>query len=497
MTVRSRKPRKEKEAPRENEEFLFTAELRALRYILQYPDNSHHFRPSLFTHKESRVLYDSVQYLLENKLTLSTEAIAQEANKRESKLQLTAIKGLLEQKEKFSDLDRDHLVRELSGAETKEDVAKKLEKALAIARTSSVPDEEFFNQISLAITDAQMASLQRSKSTLITIDQALERYVESLDERERGSIALSGDLLLDRALTRKVAGGQIILIAAATGAGKSLYVLNLINGFINLDVPSIYITLEMDLESTIDREMSLRLGVSLNDWYDQDKIVTLKKRVLEEKKKLKSDNATGCRVEIVEDPSLYLADISSLIAEFRAKHRIPLRTSIVVAVDLITQVRDFSEGRNGYSMAANYEIAVNYLNIIAKAQNVCFLATAQVNRDADNVPIVEVADVQRTRPTLNTVKNSHALAERSRAVLGLWRPRYYLDRYLPDDPMTPLTEDILEVTVLKQSQGAVGQRLNYTFHGETASIVPLLGGAGDSSGLLTEEEQAVMGQVHF
>jgi replicative DNA helicase len=488
-----------KENKRENKEYLFNAELRALRFILQYPEQISFFRPSLFTHKESRILYDSISYLISNKLSLSLESLSQEANKRESNLQLSTIKALLflEIPEKFSSFDRDHLIKELEAEETRKEVQNKLERALSLASSSSVASKEYFEELSTLISEAHFSLSSKKNSSLITIEESLDFYIKTLEERAQGIIHSSGDLLLDRALTRKLSGGQIILIAAATGAGKSLYVLNLINGFISLNIPAIYITLEMDLESTEDRLMSLRLDIPLEDWYNPEKILILKKKVEEEKKNFHKDQITSrCRVEIVENPYITLNDINSIITEFRSKHRIDLKETVIVAVDLITQVQDFSEGRHNYSMANNYEIAVNFLNVIAKSQNVCFLATAQLNRDADNIAIDDPSDVSKTRPTLNTVKNSHALAERSRVVLGLWRPKYYLERYLPDDPVTEVTDDVLEVTVLKQSQGPVGQRLNYLFKGNTATIVPLIGGEEDKD-FLNEEERKALKAVEF
>ena len=71
-----------------------------------------------------------------------------------------------------------------------------------------------------------------------------------------------------------------------------------------------------------------------------------------------------------------------------------------------------------------------------------------------------------------------------------------MDRYLPDDPNTNLMEDILEVTVLKQTQGKVGTRLNYMFKGDTATILPQLNVEGNDD-LLNEEERQALNNSAF
>ncbi|MCA1800559.1 MAG: hypothetical protein LC650_04630, partial [Actinobacteria bacterium] len=145
---------------------------------------------------------------------------------------------------------------------------------------------------------------------------------------------------------------------------------------------------------------------------------------------------------------------------------------IVVAIDLVTQVKDFASGQRGYSMANNYEIASNLQNAIAKTHNVCFLNTVQFNRDADSVDLQEIADLKKTRPSLNNIKNGHAIAERSRVVLSTWRPYYYATRYLTHLDEVAMMEDVMYVQVLKQSQGDVGMDLPYKFNGACGEILP-------------------------
>ena len=93
-----------------------------------------------------------------------------------------------------------------------------------------------------------------------------------------------------------------------------------------------------------------------------------------------------------------------------------------------------------------------------------------MNRDADSAKVATVEDLQKLRPTRNNVKNSSALAERSRTVLAIFREKYYADALLPNDPDAQILPDILEVQVVKQNMGRVGKIGFYNFNGPTFSL---------------------------
>ena len=482
---------------RDNEEYLVIAEVRALRYIMQFPEHRHEFRPSMFIHKTARLLYESIHELVGEGQSLSPSSIAQVVNKKDSKLTLPSVKDLLftGEQETFVEVDHKLLLKDLESSEVRARIHKELEKAVSRITEPSVPDEQFFDEVGKHLVAAQTEALNRSGSPLITLKKGYERYEEDLAERERGNLPNSGDMLLDSALVRRTAGGQMITLAGATGSGKSLYILNLMNGFIELDIPAIYITLEMDMISTLDRLSALRTRTPISDWYEADKIVNLRRKLKEDTDYL---NGKDLRFEIVEDPSLSLADVNAIIGEFRSKYQIPLNQRVVVGIDLVTMLKDYTSGSNkGYSMAGNYEVAANVQNAIAKLQNVCFINTVQYNRDADNVPIETFQDLQRTRPSLNNIKNGAAIGERSRVVLSIWRPYYYATRYLPDLEETRNMEDIMYVQVLKQNQGDVGMQLAYRFNGSHGEVLPTRDENLNAELGITSEEAGLLDDVGF
>jgi hypothetical protein len=77
------------------------------------------------------------------------------------------------------------------------------------------------------------------------------------------------------------------------------------------------------------------------------------------------------------------------------------------------------------------------------------------------------------RPTLADIKNSGAIAERSRQVLGVYREHYYAAKFFPDDPLVREEDDVMEVSVLKCSNSEVGRRLKYLYDGSCFRLYAL------------------------
>jgi replicative DNA helicase len=183
----------------------------------------------------------------------------------------------------------------------------------------------------------------------------------------------------------------------------------------------------------------------------------------------------------IDEPDITLEQIHHHIREFKLAYKVDY---LIVFVDLITQVREFmdmSSNKNA-SLPTIMEKAINKVNAIAKKENVCIVAIAQMNRDADSAKITTMQDIDKLRPTLNTIKNSAALAERSRAVLSVFRAKYYSDRYLPNDEEAREEPDVLEIQVVKQNMGRVGNIGKYNFNGPTFKLNVLMEGNDDERG---------------
>jgi hypothetical protein len=74
---------------------------------------------------------------------------------------------------------------------------------------------------------------------------------------------------------------------------------------------------------------------------------------------------------------------------------------------------------------------------------------------------------------LADIKNSSAIAERSRQVLAVYREHYYAAKFFPEDPLVQEEDDVMEVSLLKCSNSEVGKRLNYLYDGGLFRLYPI------------------------
>ena len=157
---------------------------------------------------------------------------------------------------------------------------------------------------------------------------------------------------------------------------------------------------------------------------------------------------------------------------------------IVVPIDLFGKLKDFQGSDN---FARDYEKKCNEVQIMARELVVHLVLVAQINR--------EVSKRKNKRPTMNDLKNSHALTEVSDLILGLHRPFYepetalkYNTTYglsMQDEdeengglPETTIEDNpdrnLAEVILLKQRMGVNNVLVNFTFDPNTTCFYPVV-----------------------
>lgn len=313
----------------------------------------------------------------------------------------------------------------------------------------------------------------KSKSPLMSIEEWSNTYIEDLQQRKQGKKYTYGDLNLDEEMFKGAYPGAITTIAASTGSGKSTFVLNLMNNLIEQNTPCMYISLEMGAVDTMDRLIAMRKGIPNDELYNQGNIDSVIESVEEEKAELLSRN----KFYFVEDPSIDLTKLRSMIREFKQRTH---EDYCLVAIDLLTQLKGFNVSSNkGTSNAMSIELAMNDLNALAKEENVHIIGVVQFRRDSDSIKISSLDDLERARPTLGEIKNSGAISERSRVVLGIFRPKMVAERFrqaLTEQEQAALDSmnDVMEVQVLKNSAGNVGKIFKYMFDNQCFRLLPLV-----------------------
>lgn len=449
------------EKERANETYIVASQYQILNLLCNNPeliDVKPEINEDLFSHKQARDLYNAVFSLHKNKEKITSLSLLREANRINEEIDLALI-------EKILDFEVDtSSVQSVIESLKKDSVKYKLNRNIhsltnELSKLGSINEEK----VQSLLWDAQQIVLNGTSNVdSKTIPECLDNYILDLERRRKGEYFTFGDQFLDNNLTRKASGGQYILISAATGMGKSGYALNLIDGMINLGVPCMYFSLEMDEISTFDRLLAKRTKIPITDWYQKENIQSLILKVQKEKEILSNKP-----FRFIDNPNISLTKIQSLIREFKLFYKVEY---VCVYIDLITQVKEFIDIDNS-NLATAIEKAVNKLNAIAKEENVCFVCVAQMKRTIDDMKITKVEDTEKLKPTLGSIKNSGALAERARVVLGVFRARPYIEKYLPKDPKLEFMQDIMEVNILKQNQGGISQGM-YLFDATIMTAIP-------------------------
>lgn len=455
------------EETRMNSEYVVAAELQALKLMTELSiEETTEAISDIFPHASARAIRDAIYLLKTNEESITEGSLLREANKISDDVDIGVIRNVLD-----CVADRSNwqgAIKSLREGSVKYNIDKILKP---IIEKMSADDDIDHAEISSALYEAQDALIRGGKKTKVkTLEECLHDYKLEMEQRRIGKLYEIGDIFLDKALTRKFAPGQVITIAGTTGMGKSGYALNLINGLINLDVPCLYFSLEMDEYATMDRLLAMRTGIPIDDWYQSRNIPSLVKKVEQQERELANK-----RFGFIDDPNLSLGQIQSIIRTFKMQHRCEYA---IVFIDLITQVSDFSSQKGG-NLANTIEFAINRESAISKTENCCMVNVVQLNRETDGAKIGSIEEIESFRPSLTQIKNSNALGERSRTVLAVFRPKYYAERLFPDASELEYMEDIMEVQILKQSQGAVGMRGMYLFEGPTTSLKPYVPTEGD------------------
>lgn len=438
--------------------------LNALAHNAEFREDSR-VHSDVFLHETARSVYQALETLAKDNIHISPASLLQAG----AEIDFNVNKGIIDA---IYSIDQGE-VNSLNDILSRLDKSKKKQMVNSkfrelVQKTSSSGDLDYDDLMASLFEVDNIIKTGNSKSLMKDFGDWSDEYIEELRRRSTGKQYTYGDILLDAHIRKGAYPGAITTIAAATGQGKSTFARNLISSLIDSYIPCMYISLEMSGVDTYDALLSSRRGIPMTDLYTYDDSLLSVIDVVKEEKKQLEDNK---RFYFVEDPDISLARLRSLIREFKQRSKADYA---IIVVDLITQIKDFMSGKGNKSVANSYEEAMNTLNALAKSENVHIIAIVQFNRNADSYKVASIEDLDLLRPSLNDIKNSHAIAERSRVVLSVFRKKYYSDRYLTHIPEAAEIPDIMELQILKNTSGPAGRVMKYYFEGEFFRITPVL-----------------------
>lgn len=294
----------------------------------------------------------------------------------------------------------------------------------------------------------------------------VQRLDDALAQRASGDgFFRSGDTWIDRYMTYGFAPGSQTTIFSASGLGKTTVKTHLLNRRINLYLPTLSVELEMEDVPLAERMVASRKRIPYQFFHPHlnrngEIPPHVFKAVEEQRKQLEK----ASKFYYYNEANLSIADLREMIRETKRRMGVDY---LAVFIDLTTMLRDFSEGTR--STADSYQSAVDRLHMLSREENVHIVNIVQANRDLVSNKLKKPEDVYGITPQPRHVKNSAAFEERSRTLIGLNRPKYYLEQMFPDSPENEFEENIMELWFLKQNGGPLG-KIKYLFEPETYSL---------------------------
>jgi replicative DNA helicase len=253
---------------------------------------------------------------------------------------------------------------------------------------------------------------------------------------------------LDR-LTAGWQKGDLIIIAARPGMGKTAFVLSLArNAAVRFKRPVAFFSLEMSSIQLVNRLISaetelnhdkIRKGQLMNHEWQQlySKITPL----------------TQSPIYIDDVPALSIFELRAKCRRLVAEHGIQL-----IIVDYLQLMTSGSEKRNSNREQEISSIS-HSLKSIAKELKVPVIAISQLSRD------VEKRQATNKRPLLSDLRESGAIEQDADLVLFIYREEYYFQ----EDP-DPETKNAAEIIVAKNRNGTIGS-IDLRFIGHLTKFV--------------------------
>jgi replicative DNA helicase len=213
------------------------------------------------------------------------------------------------------------LIEELNGYYVKEKITKIVETAIKDIKNT---DGDFLNILDKVNSEFNVARGVITKTSTVEITKDVDRLVEEYVESSKGGqIFKSGFEKLDE--TVRFRAGQVALVVAFTGMGKTTFMTKWMHNCINFGVPSMFFALEMSSGELTNRLIVLNGDHTFSDLYngrvspeDYRKAVekiTTQTTIVTRQSESKVDLKTIERLIVENRPKIIFIDYLSLVEE--------------------------------------------------------------------------------------------------------------------------------------------------------------------------------------
>ena len=389
----------------------------------------------MFYSDQNKKIFEAIKSMYESKTPIDITTITEELDKKKN---LSAIGGI------------EYLSEVIDSVATTSnlDYYIKIVKDKAIARylietANDIATDayDYGDDITRLLDKSEMNILNvvksRRTSEFSTINDVLKRAREQLDFLAKNKSALSGlstgFKVLDRATTG-FHGGEVIIIAARPGMGKTAFALNLAVGAAKSTTKAVAIfNLEMPAEQLVNRMISAKGAIE--------------GRKLQTGQLMPNDwNRYNEAVAELASTNIYIEDNASITAsDIRAKCRrlaqSPEGLGLVV-IDYLQLVT--LGGKRPDSRQQEVQEISRSLKLMALELNVPVIALAQLNRASEK---------SKTEPMLSDLRESGSIEQDADIVMFINREDYYKAK----EELGKNINSITDIIIAKHRKGGVGK----------------------------------------
>lgn len=281
---------------------------------------------------------------------------------------------------------------------------KLIEAGTRIASAGYAAEGEIEDLVNTAQADIYAVGTSAQRDEYASLSKSLESAVEEMEIAEQKGDEITGIQTgiydLDN-MTHGLHGGQLVIVAARPGVGKSTFALDIArNAAINHKKPALFFTLEMSRS-----EIAMRLLSAESDIYLQ----SMRKGNMSREDWKKLANVRGT----ISDAPLFIDDSPNLtLVEIRAKAR-RLAKQLGLKLIVLDYLQLLSSGKKVENRQQEVSEFSRSLKLLAKELGIPVIAISQLNRGA-----VDKAD---KKPELYHLRESGSLEQDADVVFLLHR----------------------------------------------------------------------------
>ena len=275
----------------------------------------------------------------------------------------------------------------------------------------------------------------------------------------------------------ELGGDGLYILKDFTVTHNSSFCLSVMKNLSQLEQPApvAQFALEMNNTSLFTKLLAFRTNLPISTIVKKPEDLSEDERRLYEWEK--TQLAANKHIFLNDRPSQSIASIREQILLLQDHIK---QQYMVVVIDLFGKLSDLQSSDN---FARDYEQKLNGIQVMVRELGIHMILVAQLNREVGK---------KNRRPTMNDLKNSHALTEVSDIIMGIHRPYYDAEKTFKQHQTYGMVVDkeddyeeyddlieadpnqnVAEVIILKQRMGPKDVLENFMFDPRTTCFSPI------------------------